>query len=301
VERVLVLTPHEDRAGRATHLACELAERAGAAATLIRVLEEGPGSERQTSESGLSIREILMESETRRVEELAGRFRDRGVPVSVEVQWGVPGPTVVDLVKRDGFDLVVKPASGLGTQGRIFFGATALHLFRRCPCPVWVVGQEATLPSKIVAAVDPQRAPQEGGAATRILDWAERIAEWVDATVHVAAAWDAPAADLLESRLSSEDWKAYVEDAREHARENLAALLGSRSETIPAERVHLLQGGPTSVLPRFADEHDADLIVMGTLGREGRWGDLLGETAETIIRQIRCSALTIPPPGLGTA
>ncbi len=299
MDRVLVLTPHEDRAGRATHLACALTERAGASATLIRVLEQGLSSERQVSESGLSIREILMESETQRVDELAQRFRDRGIPVSVEVQWGVPGPTVVDLAKRDDFDLVVKPASGLGNQGSVFFGATALHLFRRCPCPVWVVGQEAALPSKIVAAIDPQRAVQEPGGATRILDWAERVAAWVDGRVHVAAAWEAPAADLLERRLSSEDWKAYVEDARTRAVENLNALLSSRPDPIPAERIHVIEGGPTSALPRFADEQGADLLVMGTLGREGRWGDLLGETAETIIRQIRSSVLTVPPPGVG--
>jgi len=297
VDRILVLTPHEDRAGRATHLACELATRTGASVTLVRVLEESLGAGQPLAGAGpRSIREMLTEIETRRVGELAERFRDRGISVSVEVRWGVAGAAVVDLVERDGIDLVVKPATGLSRNGRLFFGATALHLFRRCPCPVWVVGQEGRLPSRIVAAVDPQGTPQRQAAATRILEWADRVGDWTDGLVHIASAWEAVAADLLRDEVSAEEWKAYVDDARSRAERDLTELLAARDVPSPPDRIHLLEGPVVEALPRFAEEQDADLIVMGTLGREGAMGDLLGETAETIIRQIRSSVLTIPPP-----
>lgn len=297
MNRILVLSPHEDRAGRAIHLACELAMRTGASVTLVRVLEESLGAGQSLAGAGpRSIREMLAEIETRRVGELAERFRERAIPVSVEVRWGVAGAAVVELVERDRIDLVVKPATGLSRSGRLFFGATALHLFRRCPCPVWVVGQEGRLPSRIVAAVDPQGAPQRRAAAARILEWAERVGIWTDGLVHVASAWEAVAADLLRDEVSAEEWKAYVDDARSRAERDLRALLAARSAAAPPDRIHLLEGPVVEALPRFAEEQDADLIVMGTLGREGAMGDLLGETAETIIRQIRSSVLTIPPP-----
>lgn len=77
------------------------------------------------------------------------------IEVSSEVSWGVPWEVVIELVQAQQFDLVVKPARGTGASGRVFFGTTALHLFRRCPCPVWVVGNDGNLPSRMLVAIDP--------------------------------------------------------------------------------------------------------------------------------------------------
>lgn len=297
MKKILVLAPHEDRAGRASLLAGQLAERTGASITLLRVLEEklGTGSPSDETRSGRQIRELLLEVETRQVEELASRLRIDGREVSVEVCWGVPWEAVLDRVDRDGFDLVVKPANGLSRKGRVFFGSTALHLFRRCKCPVWVVGDDGRLPEKLVAAVDPTGAIHRRKIAGGILDWADRIGAWSGTQIHVATAWNAPAADLLRENLPEDDWKTYVEEARERVERDLRSLLASRRTAIPDDHVHLIEGIAFEVLPELAEDQDIDLIVMGTLNREGEVGDLLGETAETIIRAVHCSVLTIPP------
>lgn len=297
MNKILVLAPHEDRAGRASNLARELALRTGASVMLLRVLQETltrdvatPGGEADR------LRDLLMEAETRRVCEIADRFRESGLDVDVRVVWGVVWSVVVELVEQEGFDLVVKPASGLSHEGRVFFGATALHLFRRCPCPVWVVGDQGTLPARVVAAVDPQDTPNRRMAARRVLDWAHRAGTWSDAEVHVASAWQAAAAELLREELDESDWKAYVDSAREDAVANLESLVESAPSPVDPARVHLVEGSPEDALPRIVEDRGADLVVMGTLGRRDQVGDLLGETAETIIRQIHSSVLTIPPP-----
>ncbi len=297
MKKILVFAPHQDRAGRAASVAGQLAEKTGAEVQLLRVLEEklpmAPDGE--ATESSRSVRQLLVDVETQHVETLAAKLRDAGTKVSVEVCWGVAWEAVLDRVTRDQIDLVVKPANGLERRGHVFFGATALHLFRRCPCPVWVVGDEGKLPSKVMAAVDPGGATHRRLIASRIMDWAEHVRGWSGAEAHVATAWNAFGAEVLRERLSEEEWKRYIDEAREEAAAGLERTLQERPESIPEENIHLVEGVAYEVIPEVALAQDIDLIVMGTLGREGRVGDQLGETAETMIRAVRSSVLTIPP------
>ena len=295
MDRILVLAPHEDRAGRASSLAGSLAERHGSRVTLLRVLEDGAAEGPQTSDER-QVRELLVESETRELERLAAPLRERGVDVSVEVTWGVAWEATSALARRDGYDLVVKPARGLGHEGRVFFGSTALHLFRRCPCPVWVVGDDGRLPERILTAIDPAADASRRAVASRLLGWAQRVAELSGAEVHVAAAWHAPGAELLKDAIPPSQLEGYVGDALSRARESLGLILAEGALRVSPERVHLVEGHAREALPRFVEEQGFDLIVMGTLGRSDLVGELMGETAETIVRSVRSSVLAVAPP-----
>jgi nucleotide-binding universal stress UspA family protein len=50
-------------------------------------------------------------------------------------------------------------------------------------------------------------------------------------------------------------------------------------------------------VPESARESQADLVVMGTVGRTGISGLFIGNTAEAILEQVRCSVLAIKPLG----
>lgn len=296
MHRILVYSPHEDRAARAVALAAALAERSGARLTVLRVLEEGPRwRSRSGSHEADEIRELLLESETRELETLAAPLAARGLDVDVRVAWGVAWEAIVEAVASQDFDLVVKPARGLSRDGNVFFGSTALHLFRKCVCPVWVVGDDGQLPSKILAAIDPARDSGRAEVAARILGWAGRVGELTGAQVDIGSAWHAPGADALAGKIPDDEIKSYVDDSRARARESLDAILASADLVPDEDRIHLIEGPARDVLPRFAENNEYDLIVMGTLGRTGIAGELLGETAEMILRDVRASVLTISP------
>ena len=42
---------------------------------------------------------------------------------------------------------------------------------------------------------------------------------------------------------------------------------------------------------------DADLVVMGTVGRTGIAGLFIGNTAEMVLEQVQCSVLAVKPAG----
>jgi nucleotide-binding universal stress UspA family protein len=50
----------------------------------------------------------------------------------------------------------------------------------------------------------------------------------------------------------------------------------------------------------MADKYNVDLIVMGTVARIGIPGLIIGNTAESIFEQVKCSVLAIKPDGFET-
>ena len=65
-------------------------------------------------------------------------------------------------------------------------------------------------------------------------------------------------------------------------------------------KIHLLKGLPKFKLPEIVKEQKIDLIMMGTVGRTGIPGFIMGNTAETVLNQINCSVLAIKPEGFVT-
>ena len=53
---------------------------------------------------------------------------------------------------------------------------------------------------------------------------------------------------------------------------------------------------PYAEILRYAIEHNADLIVMGTHGRAGMTHVLLGSIAEKVVRRAPCPVLTVHHP-----
>jgi nucleotide-binding universal stress UspA family protein len=299
MDRILVFAPAEDQRGRAVWLAAALARRTGASLTLIRVLEESLAWPRgPQSASHDKLRTLMIEAESRDLERIAEELRaaiPEGLEIETEVHWGVPWEVVIGLVEQRDFDLVIKPARGLSHSGRVFFGATALHLFRRCPCPVWVVGDDGHLPKRILLAIDPENDVIRRRVASRVLAWGDAIRDASGADLEIASAWVAPGADALKSQLDSEELDRYVLEARTRAEHNLETILTESSAATGAKRVNLLAGAARDIIPAFVEDREFDLVVVGTLGREGVVGEILGETAELILRGVRCSVIAISP------
>ena len=55
-------------------------------------------------------------------------------------------------------------------------------------------------------------------------------------------------------------------------------------------------GMPAEEILKYAAEHEVDLIVIGTHGREGLARLLLGSVAETVVRRASCPVLTVHHP-----
>jgi len=83
--------------------------------------------------------------------------------------------------------------------------------------------------------------------------------------------------------------------ARRHAEEQIARLqVSGRLRGVP-HQVLVGEGPLWSVLSHDIDEHEVDLVVVGTHGRTGSRKLLLGSVAEEIFRLAPCPVLTVGP------
>lgn len=86
---------------------------------------------------------------------------------------------------------------------------------------------------------------------------------------------------------------AHVEAA---VQKGLLSVVERLHAIVPGARSVLLKGRPAEQVISFAEDHSADLVVVGTHGRNGpsRW--LLGSVAEKIVRSCQVEVLTVPQP-----
>ena len=81
------------------------------------------------------------------------------------------------------------------------------------------------------------------------------------------------------------------QDRHEEALTQLRDLMAGSFQG--AWEAEVVAGSPAETIVRVAQEHDADLIVMGTHGRTGLQHVLLGSVAEKVVRLAACPVLTV--------
>ncbi len=90
------------------------------------------------------------------------------------------------------------------------------------------------------------------------------------------------------------DIDKWQEELENSAKKRLRELGGKLD--VPEERLLCPTGTPSKILPSIAQEIEADLIVVGTHGRHGITGLLVGNTAENIVHSCKIDVLTVRVP-----
>jgi nucleotide-binding universal stress UspA family protein len=304
---ILAVLPEDSMAEVAFARAVHLARANGAALTLVDLVEGAPGDlvRLLSSLSGLrgaEIAEDVLTYHRGRLAAYAERARAGGVEVSEAVLQGVAFVEVIRMVLREGHDLVIKGATA-APHGRGVLNGLDMHLLRKCPCPVWMLmGQGDGSFDRVLAAVEaPADAEGPRGRLDRlVLELATGIAARDSAEIHVAHAWYLQEEQALRrGRYTSGrqgDVDRLVDHERNQAEARFTALMAGFPQ-VPKTHQHLIKGVPGDVISAFAEGEEVDLIVMGTVGRTGFAGLVTGNTAETILRAVRCSVLAVKPEG----
>ena len=201
--------------------------------------------------------------------------------------------------------LVIKSAEQGSGIRESMFGSIDMHLMRKCPCPVWIT-KPGKLPSyrRILAAIDQDPDDVAKDSLNRqILEMATSLALSEHSELHVAHTWTLAGEDSFRSprmAFSNAEVDAMVAQEGDHrvqwAEEVVKQYTGAGSDTIKPQ-LHVSKGDARWVVSSLARELDVDLIVMGTVARTGIVGFFMGNTAETILSSIECSALTVKPEG----
>jgi nucleotide-binding universal stress UspA family protein len=224
-------------------------------------------------------------------------WRQRPVPVETAILRGAPGLVLVQEVLRAGHDLLVR-AHGRDLPDEVpLFGPVDLHLLRTCPCPVWLVGpHQPPRAPHIIAAVDSGAThPDEQALNRDIIERALLLREARGGSMTILHAWRAYGEYLLQPRMTPQVFADFLQRAEQAARRATTALLEGFGERAADVRVNVVEGDPADVIPAIAFETQADLIVMGSMGRTGLAGIFMGNNAERVLRRWQGSVFVVKP------
>jgi universal stress protein E len=286
--------------------AVSLAKNNTAELTMTDVIEELPQEMRMliASRHLADFQDITVTERRKELEDLIAPIRDQGVHVAAKVLVGTPFLEIIREVLRSKHDLVMKTAMGKGGLREMLFGSTAMHLMRKCPCPVWVVKPTHHKKyARIMAAVDPDPFDEERNSLnTKVMELAISLAHMEGSELHVVHAWRLYGETLLPGpgRMSQVEVNKLARKARTEHKGWIAELVEKHAPGLPSNRIHLLKGDAERVIPLLAKRKRIELIVMGTVCRTGIAGFFIGNTAEKVLQQVDCSVLTVKPDGFIT-
>jgi nucleotide-binding universal stress UspA family protein len=287
--------------------AVALCHRNEARLALVNVVED-PARELDLSFTPDFLANLELERlEERRncLEELAEPIRTEGIQVSTKVLVGTPFLEIIREVLSSQHDLVMMTAEGRGGLKERLFGATSMHLMRKCPVPVWVIKQDQPQHyRRIMAAVNPTSTDeQKDGLDLKILDLATSLTRLEEGELHIVHTWQFPGESTLRgarSQLSQAEVDQFLQSVEQAHRDGLNGLLANYDLNGLDYKTHLLKGGARDLIPSIAWENEMDLVIMGTVSRTGVAGFFIGNTAESVLQQVNCSVLTVKPEGFVT-
>ncbi len=288
-----------------------LAKANGARITLVDVVESAPGELASlfSSFSGAGAQDVeheVIEFHRARLADIAEPIKAEGIQTAEVVLQGNPFIEIIRKVLRDEHDLVMKGAAGASEGRSLFFASTDMHVLRKCPCPVWIMKNSPDRRNaRILAAVDPDPAnEQKVGLNTLVMELATSLTEIDKSELHIMNTWRLEEEAALRNSAFAKVPKAridkLVEEQEQKCQQNLSQLLFRYPDAPGKHEVHLEKGAAREIIPEFAEQNKVDLIVMGTVGRTGVSGLIIGNTAEAILNQVECSVLAVKPPGFET-
>ena len=294
IRRILCPVDFSDGSRLALEQAAALASRWGSQMTVLHVhpasspLDVVPGAD-ETAASDPQL-EALRAALWRFVQPVIG-----DAAVTFRLRHGVDARRpIVDEADASGADLIVIGSHGRNRVEQALLGSAAEAVVRRASCPVLVVPACARPTGDgrfrhIVCAID------FSPAALRAFRYAIHLASGTDAEVTLVHALDVPPELHDRQIVAAFDVEAVRAAAKAAAHRRLEALWPGRDA--PAVRIHadVTEGRAHRRIVEIARQRDADLIALGTHGRNAldRW--VFGSNTHAVLHDAPCPVLTVGP------
>jgi nucleotide-binding universal stress UspA family protein len=287
-EEILFPTDGSDGAAFAFDHVLDLAARHDATVHVLNVAD--------TTQNGLlEIRgndvDALEQEGDRIVREAAEQADKQGVDTVTDVVRGEPYREIVDYAERHGLELVVMPTHGRRGLERFLLGSTSERVVRRADVPVLTMR-----PDDDVTISHPYQnvlVPTDGSnCANQALAIGVDVADAEDATLHLLSVI---AVTTLGADARPDIRMEMLEESAHELLDEAAAFADDAGVDVASTTVEY---GPSihQAILTYIDDHDIDLVVVGTHGRTGFDRYVLGSVTEYLVRTSPIPVLTVRPP-----
>lgn len=233
-----------------------------------------------------AVRAWLRESGEEVLRKAAVRARDVAPTVKITTE-GIPGGVAEALLRESRTaELLVIGSKGVGEVAGLILGSALVQVVSHAQCPVVAVrALKAVVVSEVVVGVD------DSDKAQAAIEFAFDAASRRHSRLRAVRAWTHPA----ETEHESQPPPAYdVAEVELEERRQLAETLAGWSERYPDVEV-VEDVRHTSAARALADASAAaDLVVVGTRGRGGFAGLLLGSVSHALLHHVKCPIAVVP-------
>jgi len=217
--------------------------------------------------------------------------------VECKVIWhNRPFEAIIEQVIANKYDIVIKGTHQHDKLKSVVFTPTDWHILRKCPCPVLLV-KEHSWPKdgNVIASVNVGSDEEEHNSLNiKITEEANQLASLIKANVHLVNSYPGTPVNIAieipefnSSEYNDAMLKHHQEAMNEHA----------NKYNIDIKNTYVEEGLPETVIEQVAERLDAELVVLGTVGRTGISAALIGNTAEHVIDHLNCDVLALKPDG----
>lgn len=217
---------------------------------------------------------------------------DPGIDVRREAREGPPARALLDAAHDAG--LLVLGSRGQGGFASLVLGSVSQQCAQHASCPVMILRRDEAAgrdkqaehaTPRIVVGVD------GSGTAREALAWALEEARLRHASVDVVHAWRMPFSDGYPVPTLTVLPAVEVE---QEARRLLDAAVGSSAAT-GGTRVEPILVCDSAARALIDTAKGADMIVVGSRGRGGFSGLLLGSVSQKVLHHASCPVVVVPP------
>lgn len=201
---------------------------------------------------------------------------------------GAPLDTILDRAREVKADLIVLGERGKNTASPQV-GLVALRVLRRSPAKVLLVDNGNPAPFEtIIACIDFTPSCRE------VVEQARRLATLNACRVDFLHVYDPPwdrLSDVLPAMSLSEELREqYLGMLETQLADFVGSLAGLNARLMLRESPRYQSG-----IALHAQLENADLILLATNARRNPCDELLGSTAERLVRELPCSVLVVKP------
>ena len=292
IERLLLPTDDSDGAIAGAKRGIALASRVGAEVHVLSVVEAEAAGPSELDDVTAEALEARAEEAVERIADLV-RGYDPDLDVTTTVTRGTPFQSIREYAHRHEIDVVAMGTKGRTGLDRILLGSVTENVLRTVRTPVLAVPPNATDAPVDDAvedvAFDDLLLPTDGSDGAAIAtEWGVALAEVLDSRVHALYSVDtSPFSQIREPG----DVIGALEDRGDRAVGSVRELATDAGVSVSSS---IATGSPANVILSYVEDHEVDLIVMGTHGRTGVGQWFLGSATENVVRGAEVPVFCVP-------
>jgi nucleotide-binding universal stress UspA family protein len=279
-----------------------LARRDDGRVTVLAVIPPAPALQRMFTphETSEHIEHVLRDQLSRDLADWVRRATGERDPadVRIRIETGHPVATVLNAIADEDHDLLAVTSDPGDPAAR----AIIKRLQRKSSCPVWAIRPSRARKGRVLAAVDTD--PDHHGLDHRILSAAAWLTNPGD-ELHIVTAWELLGESTLRASPFIGSDPATVDELHDRCEtehdEVLRQLVDEQTFSTDDLHLHVHNGEAAAAIVHLVEHHRVNQLVMGTIGRTGLPGFVIGNTAEQLLTEVDCSILVVKPPGFVSA